>query len=48
MNAIRANIVGPLRATSVKRLDSDLPLRQVGWLIRQAGDVVGGIAQRME
>ena len=47
MNAIRASIGSPPRLHSIS-VDGDLPLRQIGLFLRQAGDVAGGITQRMK
>jgi hypothetical protein len=42
MTAIRASVVRPLRDPS-RRLHCNLPIREVGFFFRQAGDVIGGV-----
>ena len=48
MTAIRASIVGATSRHQQQRFHCDLPVRQVGFLFRQAGDVVGGATKRDE
>ena len=48
MTPIRAIIVGPLRATSIKTSIAACHSGRSGSFFGQAGDVVGGVSQRDE